>query len=115
MQVLVVAAGGALGNVKAPFYTDLVSIGILGGMLLLFASATYLQLQLAGNVGGNVVLQGSDIGSFALVLLTPDLRAVAHIDHLGFHVERAPMLRKTAYNYTSYLQLSPAPPPTLLS
>src|ERR1700687_1217709 len=70
------------------------------------ASASYFQPQLAGNVGGNVVLQGSDIGGFALVLLTPDLRAIAHIYHLSFHVERVPVLRKTAYNYSSHLQVA---------
>src|SRR5713101_9020353 len=73
VEGLVKAFARALRQVKASFHIELVGLGILGGMLLLIATATYLQPQLAGNVGGNVVLQGSDIGGFALVLLAPDL------------------------------------------
>src|SRR5260370_4401031 len=83
IQGLVKALAGSLRQVEASLHIELVGLCILGSVPLLFASATYLQLQLSGNVGGNVVLDRSDIGSFALVLLAPDLRAVAYIHHLS--------------------------------
>ena len=52
-------------------------------------------------------MQGSDIGGFALVLLTPDLRAVAYVHHFSFHVERVPVLNQAAHNYSSHLQVAP--------
>src|SRR6266702_1269977 len=51
IQCLVNALARALLHVKASFHIELVGLGILGGVLLLFASAAYLQLQLAGNIG----------------------------------------------------------------
>src|SRR5882762_7839788 len=96
IQGLVKALARTLRQVKASFHVKLVGLGVLGGMLLFIAAATHLQPQLAGNVGGNVVLQSRNIGGFALVLLAPDLRAVGHVYHLGVHIERVPVFRKAA-------------------
>src|SRR6266852_8869226 len=105
IQGLVNALASALLQVKASFHVELVGLGILGGMPFLLA--TYLQPQLAGNIGGNVVLQGSDIGGFALVLLTPDLRAVGYIYHLSRDAERVTVLREAAHNDRTHLQVAP--------
>src|ERR1700730_14899249 len=107
IQGLINALAGALRQVKASLHIELVGVGILGGMLLLVATATYFHPQPAGNVGGDVVLQSSDSGGLALVLLTPYLRAVAYIDHLGLDVERVAVLTQAAYNYRSHLQIAP--------
>ena len=103
LQGFVKALARALLQIKASFHIKLVGLGIFRGMLLLFAA--YLQPQLAGNVGGNVVLYGSDIGGLPLALLTSDLRAVAHIHHFSRDVERVPALREAAYNYSSNFKL----------
>src|SRR6266567_8246032 len=52
IQCVINAPACALLQVKASFYVELVGLGILGGMLFLFA--TDFQPQLAGNVRRNV-------------------------------------------------------------
>src|SRR5439155_26951248 len=75
IQGVINALAGALRQVKASSYIELVGLGVFGRLLLLFT--TRLQPELAGSIGSHVVFYRSDIGGCALILLTPDVRALA--------------------------------------
>jgi hypothetical protein len=63
-----------------------------------------VNLELAGNVAGNVGLHLRKVGQFSFGVRTPDLRAVRGIHQVGLNAESVTMLCDPAHQHCADLQ-----------
>ena len=86
------SASGAFVPVVAAFHVKLIGLRILRALLgdLLFFRAAQFRAQFVRDIARDLLLQGDDVGGFALVLLAPDFGVVLHAGEVGADLDACP-------------------------